>query len=197
MPGPRNMKKKAKHQAKKARQSQPEGSPLLDNEQNATPHTPEAFVCEETIYPADEGQYPVHALYVFDQPLDPSPPPDVYYPPATQLEPYPEHHAMLASYPAQTSPEDLVTDEPIPPSLVSEPFIYDPGNGPRVRNVFAFLASRFAAPPSLDDPLCAEFAQEEMLEMLCSVLPDETALVRRALHGCKTELTRFASDTVV
>ena len=30
----------------------------------------------------------------------------------------------------------------------------------------------------MDDPLCAEFAQREILQMLYTVLPEETALVR-------------------
>ncbi|EGN94715.1 hypothetical protein SERLA73DRAFT_162822 [Serpula lacrymans var. lacrymans S7.3] len=57
------------------------------------------------------------------------------------------------------------------------PYIHDPGNGPRVRDTRAFLSSFFAQPPTLDDPLCAEFAQDEVLQMLCTVLPDETALI--------------------
>jgi hypothetical protein len=62
-------------------------------------------------------------------------------------------------------------------ALPQEPAIYDPGNGPRVKNVHAFLVSSFAAPPSLEDDLCAEFAQEEVLDMLCTVLPYELAMV--------------------
>lgn len=50
--------------------------------------------------------------------------------------------------------------------------------GPHVHDVSAFLASRLAAPPSLSDALCAEYAQDEVREMLCAVLPDETAEVR-------------------
>lgn len=62
------------------------------------------------------------------------------------------------------------------------PYIHDPGNGPRVRDTRTFLTSFFAHPPSLEDPLCAEFAQEEVLQMLMTVLPEETALVNiRAL----------------
>lgn len=58
------------------------------------------------------------------------------------------------------------------------PFIYDPGTGPRVRDTRAFLTSRyFSQPPALDIPLCAEFAQEEVLQMLYTVLPEETALI--------------------
>lgn len=42
-----------------------------------------------------------------------------------------------------------------------------------------FLASRFfAQPPALDDPLCAEFAQGAVLEMIKTILPEELALVR-------------------
>jgi hypothetical protein len=62
--------------------------------------------------------------------------------------------------------------------LLSNPIIHDPGNGPRVKNMHAFLDSSFSHPACMDDPLCAEFAQREILQMLCTVLPEETALVR-------------------
>ncbi|KAJ7223095.1 hypothetical protein GGX14DRAFT_351999 [Mycena pura] len=61
--------------------------------------------------------------------------------------------------------------------LPPKPFIHDPGNGHRVRDMPAFLSSFFAQSPSLDDPLCAEFSQNEVLQMLCTVLPEETALI--------------------
>lgn len=61
--------------------------------------------------------------------------------------------------------------------FIATPNIYDPGNGPRVRDTRAFISSFFAQPPALDDELCAEFAQEEVLQMLCTVLPEETAIV--------------------
>jgi len=63
-------------------------------------------------------------------------------------------------------------------TLLSNPIIHDPGNGPRVRNMHAFLDSSFAQPAWTADPLSAEFAQCEILQMLCTVLPEETALVR-------------------
>ncbi|KAF9784674.1 hypothetical protein BJ322DRAFT_984588, partial [Thelephora terrestris] len=56
------------------------------------------------------------------------------------------------------------------------PPVYDPGTGPRVKSMGEFLRSSFASEPTLDDELCAEFAQEEMLEMLREVLPEEMAL---------------------
>ena len=62
-------------------------------------------------------------------------------------------------------------------ALLAAPNIYDPGTGPRVRNAREFLASYFAQPPSLNDALCAEFAQEEILEMLCTVLSEDMAIV--------------------
>ncbi|KAF8970604.1 hypothetical protein BDZ97DRAFT_1901973 [Flammula alnicola] len=61
--------------------------------------------------------------------------------------------------------------------MLQEPFIHDPGNGPRVRDARAFMSSFFAKPPAMDDPLSAEFAQEEVLQMLCTILPEETALI--------------------
>ncbi|KAF7297223.1 hypothetical protein MIND_00955400 [Mycena indigotica] len=64
------------------------------------------------------------------------------------------------------------------------PFIHDPGNGHRVRSMAHFLPSFFAQPPALpsEDPLAAEFASEEVREMLlllCNkggVLTEEMAL---------------------
>ncbi|KAI0684059.1 hypothetical protein BC835DRAFT_1251213, partial [Cytidiella melzeri] len=63
------------------------------------------------------------------------------------------------------------------PEFLRSPCVEDLGDGPRVRDVGVFLNSKVAAPVSLDDPLCAEFAQEEVLEMLCCVLPEETAMI--------------------
>ena len=65
--------------------------------------------------------------------------------------------------------------------LLSNPIIHDPGNGPRVKNMRAFLNSSFSQPAWTDDPLCAEFAQREVLQMLCTVLPEEIAFVRPLL----------------
>ncbi|KAF9444957.1 hypothetical protein P691DRAFT_711070 [Macrolepiota fuliginosa MF-IS2] len=64
------------------------------------------------------------------------------------------------------------------PLIPEKPFIYDPGNGPRVRDTRAFLSSKFfSQPPAWDVPLCAEFAQDEVLEMIRTVLPEELALI--------------------
>ena len=74
--------------------------------------------------------------------------------------------------------QEHAEEPPIHPLLLKTPLIHDPGDGPRVKDTHAFLVSRYAAPPSLDDPLCAEFADEAVLQMLCTILPEETAMVR-------------------
>ena len=65
--------------------------------------------------------------------------------------------------------------------LLSNPILVNHGDGPRVRDMHAFLDSSFAQPAWTADPLCAEFAQREILQMLRTVLPEETALVRTPL----------------
>ncbi|KAJ3554564.1 hypothetical protein NM688_g3044 [Phlebia brevispora] len=62
--------------------------------------------------------------------------------------------------------------------LLKRPCIEDTGTGLQVLDVLEFVFdSRLASPPSLDDALCAEFAQEEVLDMLCVVLPEEIATI--------------------
>lgn len=80
--------------------------------------------------------------------------------------------------------------------LPQEPPIYDPGNGPRVKNINAFFASSFCSPPSFDDELCAEFAQEEMLDMLYTVLPHELALVSLLFFGYAIACADMMSNSV-
>lgn len=99
-------------------------------------------------------------------------------------------------------PHDSPYDAPFPSDdglFIATPNIYDPGNGPRVRDTRAFLSSFFAQPPALDDELCAEFAQEEILQMLCTVLPAESAMVRLSTefaHRCQS-LSRSCGTTRV
>ncbi|KAF8918395.1 hypothetical protein CPB85DRAFT_81455 [Mucidula mucida] len=62
-------------------------------------------------------------------------------------------------------------------TVLQQPPIFDPGSGPRVRDTRAFLATSFAQSPAWDIPLCAEFAQDEIRQMLCTILPEETALI--------------------
>jgi hypothetical protein len=62
-------------------------------------------------------------------------------------------------------------------AMLKPPFLHDPGNGPRVRDVKTFLKSSFSQPVAQEDALCMEFGQPEVLEMLMTVLAEETALV--------------------
>ena len=76
--------------------------------------------------------------------------------------------------------EQGVDEEDVP---LRGPPLYDPGTGPRIKSMDEFLRSRFASEPTWEDELCAEFAQEEMLEMLRAVLPEEMALVSIQYRG--------------
>ncbi|OJT14262.1 hypothetical protein TRAPUB_9204 [Trametes pubescens] len=153
MPGPRNQKKKKNAQSKKVEKKPP---PAPSASQSPSPTPAPATPPPLTV--------PVHAHHVSDEPLHDSPPPPVEHE---------VHEKYLPIYP-QEEPD---TEPPISSALFKTPFIYDPGDGPRVKDPRAFLASRFAAPPSLDDAMCAEFAEEAVLQMLCTVLPEETALI--------------------
>lgn len=167
MPGPRNQKKKKNAQSKKVdKKPPPAPSASQSPSPTPTPATPPPLAA------------PVHAHHVSDEPLHDSPPPvehDI-------------HEKYLPIYPQ----DEADAEPPISSALFKTPFIYDPGDGPRVKDPRAFLASRFAAPPSLDDAMCAEFAEEAVLQMLCTALPEETALVRLScmysgLDGLKTD----------
>ncbi|KAF8797673.1 hypothetical protein BYT27DRAFT_7237134 [Phlegmacium glaucopus] len=100
--------------------------------------------------------------------------------PSPTSPPYIETLSPLP-YQLQNSKEAFSLNDHVPraveEAMFKQPFIHDPGNGPRVRIARDFISSFFAQPPALDDPLCAEFAQEEVLQMLCTILPEETALV--------------------
>jgi len=91
------------------------------------------------------------------------------------------HHSSSGYPPPLLHPEPSEVSYDDDPTFVflqqRQPPIYDPGNGPRVRDMRAFLSSSFAHPHCSDDPLYAEFAQPEVLQMLRTVLPEETAMV--------------------
>lgn len=76
------------------------------------------------------------------------------------------------------------------PAQLQNPFIVDPGNGPRVKDVDAFLASFFAPSPSLADPGCARYASPSVRDTFLKALPREVALVRKVNSLCITALIR-------
>src|ERR1700730_4557155 len=104
----------------------------------------------------------------------------------------PPHSAPIELPPRFVSESPRKLTECRPPEGTPYIYIHDPGNGPRVRDTRAFLSSYFAHPPSLDDPLCAEFAQEEVLQMLMTVLPKDIALVRNPFSFPQESVTIHA-----
>ncbi|KIJ18157.1 hypothetical protein PAXINDRAFT_110644 [Paxillus involutus ATCC 200175] len=113
---------------------------------------------------------------------DQTTPPPLYEPDPPQPLNLDHLNDLCPEYDAYHPHEPPDSCDPPPDNLGAEspltaPNIYDPGNGPRVRNACAFLSSFFSQPPAMDDPMCAEFAQEEILQMLRTVLPEETAII--------------------
>ncbi len=222
MPGPRNQKKKKPAQNKKApgkKELSPQPIPIEEVEDAPCNTTPASNSSQDTVH-TDRGPGPTLP------PATPPPAPSstaggAANEPAvlqTQYEhdssynenaqEYPLHrqeqeHAIYPqvqhpTYPSYSPyPEEPAGEPAIPASLLKPPFIHDPGSGPRVKDVRAFLESRLASPPSLDDPLCGEFADEAVLQMLCTVLPEETAMVRRHAFSSNFVPTTRSSDTVV
>lgn len=97
--------------------------------------------------------------------------------------------------------EDVTVTTPVAQrveeAMFEPPFIHDPGNGPRVKDVKMFLKSSFAQPVAQGDEVCREFGQIEVLEMLQTILPEDTALVGNcALKLNNIELIQD-EDTVV
>jgi hypothetical protein len=112
----------------------------------------------------------------------------VFDPPPARIEdfPPPSAHAdesvitalSIDEFPTPPPPLRHRVIEPIEPPALSMAFLHDPGNGPRVRNVREFLKSRFAAPASVEHEYCGTFVNDEVLDALRAVLPEEMALVR-------------------
>ena len=77
-------------------------------------------------------------------------------PPPTELPtPPPNEHSIPSPFddPHNKSYTNIPHSEHFP---LEKPFIYDPGNGPRVRDTRAFLASKFfAQPPAWDVRTCS------------------------------------------
>lgn len=198
MPGPANAKKRKKAQAKKAKKDKAKAAPVVQHakvEQAAdglhdvrTPPPPSPPL-SRTASPImdtpriEEPRYkPIRSQplrYVTTASAPPIPAPDVHTPspprtppPRPSPPPSPPNPYLQALASPPRDPFNLLSY--VPP-------VEDRGDGPRVRHMPAFLASRICAPPSLDDALCAAFAAPEVREMLAAVLPAETALVRAHL----------------
>jgi hypothetical protein len=182
MPGPRNSKKKKKIQKKKDKCGKTKQSVQIEPVQ--PPDSPASSYSSHS--------HPELPPVPLDSPAQPTPPSEDINTPSPDIIPllikdchqarplsasddgYANSLARMQQY--LDSMSDDENDEVY--DLLKSPCVEDLGDGPRVRDVKAFLNSKVAAPVSMDDPLCAEFAQREVLEMLCCVLPEETAMVR-------------------
>lgn len=180
MPGPQNANKKKRAQQKKhharvhssiaAQKAARPASPDL------SPPTPVTFLSSPTI-----------ATQEANEAEPPCPDPHVKF---SVLE-----NTSLPSHGTPYGPPDDPTL-----ILLSNPIIVNHGNGPRVQDMRAFLNSSFAQPAWTADELCAEFAQHEILQMLRTVLPEETSLVRlfvRSHSACQANNRPRSACTLV
>ena len=199
MPGPRNQRKKKQPQAKKEKKA-PETIT-----QSASPLPPSQPALSDSSPPAPIGATqpsPPSETYDEERSASLSPPPlsESYGTPLhiQQLEASAESYVHTPPVYAQPvlDPSYTAHEPTIPPSLLKIPFIHDPGDGPRIKDTRAFIASSLAAPPSVDDPLCAEFADEAVPQMLYTVLPEETALVRNAVLSTMLRVTERGCSVI-
>jgi hypothetical protein len=158
MPGPQNAKKKKRAQQMKKRHAKTHSSSVAAQVSRCTPSEPSSSPTPVTLLPSPT--------------IDAHKAENLCPDPHLGVHQRPEHDNSSLPGTSYGPPDDPTL------ILLSNPIIHDPGNGPRVRNMRAFLDSSFAQPAWTADPLCAEFAQHEILQMLCTVLPEETALVR-------------------
>lgn len=176
MPGPRNSKKAKKAQAKKDKQANTrkittqlelrvstESESPTPSLSPSRPPRPLSAASSSSLYTAVLSTLPV-SLSAQDT--------------RSLTTPTVDNEASESAEQFQQYLDAWNKDEGDIPELLRKPCVEDLGNGPHVRDLKVFLSSKIAAPPSYEDPLCAEFAQDEVLEMLCTLLPEETAMVR-------------------
>ncbi|KAG8711403.1 hypothetical protein FRC08_015937 [Ceratobasidium sp. 394] len=97
----------------------------------------------------------------------------------------PKNSAAPTPPPAATSPPAQPAEKQDAPPMGIAAAILDPGTGPRVRDLYVFLASPFAARPSLEDPVCDWFCDSTTFAIVEQLLPPELALI---LHYNRTRL---------
>ncbi|TFK37608.1 hypothetical protein BDQ12DRAFT_652665 [Crucibulum laeve] len=185
MPGPSNSKSK-KRKAKGKSKAPTTATTTTATTTTTTNQTTKADDADTSL--ESTNTTPSSCYYHSFSPSPPSspsptlltPPPPFQLLPANPLFPF--SHYTDTDYPLPPHPSKPILDPHLHPYiesvLLTQPYIHDPGNGPRVRDPRAFLEGKFFVQDvALDDPMCAEFAQEEVLEMLKTVLPEETALI--------------------
>ncbi|KAG8803350.1 hypothetical protein FRC17_006190 [Serendipita sp. 399] len=210
MPGPTNVKqrkkKNEKKKKKKAQQQQQQQATIATQDPNLEPHPIDAPETPLESAPAQaiQGLQPIlnrqpeYVLYNGE-----------YYEkiPEDELALYEGQEAEIVATNARRDNEgeedeggtmavyDDEDEVEIPPVTLELPYIYDPGNGPRVKDFLAFMRSPFAAPQSQSfatvgetqdaDAKKKEDALEDarwdasrVLPFLNRILPGELAAVR-------------------
>ncbi|EKM52318.1 uncharacterized protein PHACADRAFT_211590 [Phanerochaete carnosa HHB-10118-sp] len=202
MPGPSNAKKKRKAQAKKKKEKEKEKRAKAVEVPSVVVEETASRAEEEEAEGASvrrEALQEVKMDYERYRPLRSQPLRYASRPTKASAHPSlqiggraPRHGPRDDTYPVEPTPRSAFSSfssssrAPSPEPefhadargpLPAAPCVEDRGNGPHVHDIHAFLSSKLCSPPSLSDALCAEFAREEVLQMLCGVLPAETALI--------------------
>jgi hypothetical protein len=181
MPGPRNAKKKAKAQAQqdkrqKAKVGKAANADLTIASTDPSTSRPVSATEKPASNANPEATLPVSEKVQLSSSRTPED--TTRRPPLLALSPK-QHEAFLQTIPrtAIDASIEVRLDAKLP--NLAEPCIYDPGSGPRVRDLEVFLASYWAVPPSLEDEMCAAFAEPEVLDMLVEMpgLGKDLALV--------------------
>jgi hypothetical protein len=174
MPGPSNSKRKSG-----------KGKQIKNKPKNPSPK-PEVATFASAEHPS--GPIPPASSHS-PSPTAPLRPPalepldDPRYPPFDELE----YALWRTDFMGRLNNPQPTPDLKRPPSTVSpifsHPCLEQTASGLRVRDVASFLVSPFSSPPAseAEAPLCAELAQEEVLDMMRQLLPDDVAVVRAAV----------------
>jgi hypothetical protein len=203
MPGPRNTKRGgAKAKGRKPKQTQNAVAPSLPKQKTGTAVASKAPVVLEpaapTTAPAPSPPLGDTPLWTRPRALDPLE--DPRYPPFDASQYAIWQAQLLANLKAtfDRNARARALAAALSPA-VSNPYVEQTSRGIRVRNARTFVASPLASPPAdaAEAPLCAELAQEEVLDMLRELLPDELAVVRPFFPHLLHTITSLCLDHLV
>ena len=147
MPGPSN-KRKGKTKSKRKSGNLPQQFP----KNNATEPVSDDFEPIDGDVPLEPPEWVWHHSNLSSPPSSPSPP-SLRTPPPIAFD-LSDLKKELPELPHIGIGEDV--SRTVEQVLLQDPFLYDPGNGPRVRDARAFMASFFARPPALEVSRSAE-----------------------------------------
>lgn len=154
MPGPANSKKKSKAQTKKAKLRQSTGHSAATTPTRHTVSTPEPRADNDAqLLSGPHDSQDGDRIYQDSPTLDPNIPVTYPTPLVQQIEesiPYEFRSTISIPTGSPLIPPTKGLTKTVERMLFQEPFIQDPGNGPRVRDIKAFMRSSFAQPPAWD-----------------------------------------------